>query len=133
MDEHRREELRKRVTIASMSAIAGGLAWWVVLASVFGWVSSTTAQQQTNDAIQAKVDRVLAPYCADRFMANKAAVAKFVKAGEGYDRNEIVQNTISKLGSIGVDYQLSANCANVIQAQLKKAPQTIVQGSGKNS
>jgi len=133
MDYQRKEVLKQKAMVAGISAIAGGVAWWIVLASALGWVSPTTAQLQTSDAIQAKVDQVLAPYCADRFMANKAALAKFIKASEDHDRNQIVQNAIPKIGSTDVDYQLSDNCATLIQAQLKRAPQTIAQDTAKKS
>ncbi len=122
MDYQKREAIQEKATIAAISAVAGGIAWWIVLAHVFGWVSATTAQQQTSDAVQAKVDQVLAPECARRFMANKAALAKFT-AATGYDRNEIVQTTIPKIGSTEVDYQLSDNCATAVQALLKNASQ----------
>jgi hypothetical protein len=131
MDYQRKEALKQKATVAGISAIGGGVAWWIVLASALGWVSPTTAQQRTSDAVQAKVDQVLAPYCADRFMANKSALAKFIKASENYDRNQIVQNAIPKIGSTDVDYQLSDNCVTIIQAQLKKAPQTIAQDAAK--
>jgi hypothetical protein len=133
MDYQQKEALKQKATVAGISVIAGGVAWWIVLASALGWVSPTTAQQQTSDAVQAKVDQVLAPFCADRFMENKAALAKFVKAGESYDRDQIVQNAIPKIGSTDIDYQLSDNCANLIQAQLKKAPRTIAQNTAKKS
>jgi hypothetical protein len=131
MDYQRREALKQKATVVGVSAIAGGVAWWIVLASVLGWVSPTTAHQQTSDAVQTKLDKVLAPFCADQFMANKAALTKFMTASESYDRTEIVQNTIPKIGSTDVDYQLSDNCATIIQAQLKKAPQTITQDTAK--
>lgn len=132
MDYYRKESLKQKATVAGISAIAGGVAWWIVLASALGWVSPTTAQQRTNDAIQTKVDQVLAPFCADRFMANKTALATFIKAGASYDRDEIVQNAIPKLGSTDIDYQLSDKCATIIQAKLKNAPRTIAQNVAKN-
>jgi hypothetical protein len=133
MDYYEKQSFRQKATIAGIGAAAGGVAWWIVLASVFGWMSPTTAQQQTSDAVQAKVDQVLAPFCADRFLINKAALAKFVKASDGYDRSEIVQNAISKIGSTDVDYELSKNCAKIVQAQLKKTPRTITQNAVKKS
>ena len=133
MDYQRKEALKQKAKVAGISAIAGGVAWWIVLASVLGWVSPTTAYQRTSDAVQAKVDKVLAPFCADRFMENKAALAKFVKASESYDRNQIIQNAIPKVGSTDVDYQLSDKCATIIQAQLKKTPPIIAQDTAKKS
>jgi hypothetical protein len=121
MDYQQREALKQKVTIASVGFVAGALAWWLVLASGFGWVSAGTAQQRTSDAVQTKVDQVLAPFCADRFMADKAALAKFVKAKEDYDRAQIVQKAIPKIGATEVDYQLSDACANAIHARLKSA------------
>jgi hypothetical protein len=131
MDYQRREALKQKATIASISVIAGGLAWWIVLASGLGWVSPTTAQQRTSDAVQAKVDQVLAPFCAERFMANKTALAKFTKASEDYDRDQIVQNAIPKIGSTDVDYQLSDKCVQAIQVQLKHAQPTVAQNADK--
>jgi hypothetical protein len=123
MDYQQREALKQKVTIAGVGVLAGGVAWWIVLASVLGWVSPGTASQRTSDAVQAKVDQVLAPFCADRFMANKAALAMFIKAGAGYNRDQIVQNAIPKVGSTKVDYQLSDSCTTAIEARLKSASQ----------
>jgi hypothetical protein len=96
-------------------------------------VSPTTAQQQLSDAVQTKVDQVLAPFCADRFMANKDALAKFTKAGEGYDRNDIVQKAVPKIGSTEVDYNLADLCTATIGARLKIASQNVVQDTTKKN
>jgi hypothetical protein len=132
MDYQKREAIKQKATVAGISAAAGAIAWWIVLAHVFGWVSPTIAQQRMSDAVQTKVDEVLAPVCARRFMANKAALAKFAEAGAGYGRDEIVQTTIPKIGSTTVDYQLSDNCATAIQAQLKNASRNNAQSTPKN-
>ena len=133
MDAQQREALKQKAKIATVGVIAGGVAWWIVLASFLGWVSPTTARQQMSDAVQTKVDQVLAPFCADQLMANKDALAKFTKAGEGYDRNEIVQNAVPKIGSTQVDYQLSDLCTAAIEARLKSASQTVVKDASKKS
>ena len=99
MDYQQKEALRQKLTVGGVGVIAGAVAWWIVLASFLGWVSPTTAEQRTGDAVQAKVDKVLAPICADRFMANKAALVTFTKASEDYNRDEIVQKTVPKLVS----------------------------------
>ncbi len=132
MDVQQREALKQKATIATVGVIAGGVAWWIVLANFLGWVSPTTAQQQTRDAVQAKVDHVLAPFCADRFMANKDAMSKFSAAGEEYDRNDIVQKTIPKIGSTEVDYQLAESCTTAIEARLKNASHEGVQTPNKS-
>lgn len=121
MDYQQKEDLKQKVTVGGVSFIVGAIAWWIVLASGFGWVSPSTAEQRASDAVQAKVDQVLAPICADRFMANKTALAKFTKASEDYDRTEVVQNTMGKIDGTKVDYQLSSSCANAIEARLKSA------------
>ena len=133
MDYHQRETLKQKTTIAGFSAIVGGVAWWIILANVLGWVSPTTATQHTNDAVQTKVDQVLAPFCADRFMANKDALAKFSKATEAYDQTELVQNAIPKIGSTTMDYQLADSCTGLITARLKTASPHIAQASAKKS
>ncbi len=120
MDFQQKQALKQKLTVAGVSVVGGGIAWWIVLSSALGWISPTTARQQMNDATQAKVDKVLAPFCAERFMANKAAMAKFLKIADGYDRDELVQKTLPKLGVERVDYQLSENCAATIKAELKK-------------
>ena len=79
--------------------------------------------------MQAKVDKVLAPFCADRFMANKAAVAKFAKDNADYDRDEIVEKTVTKLGDTKIDYHLSESCANAVKARLKSAARTPANGA----
>jgi hypothetical protein len=133
MDYQQREALKQKIQIGGIGVVAGGVAWWIVLASVLGWVSPTTAQQKTSDAVQTKVDQVLAPFCADRLMANKDALAKFTKASEGYDRNDIVQNTVPKIGSTQVDYQLAGLCTAAIEARLKSASQNVVNDPSKKS
>lgn len=133
MDYQQRQALKEKLTIAGLSVVGGGVAWWIVLASALGWVSPTTAQQQTSDAVQAKVDKILTPFCAERFMADKAAMAKFLKIDDGYDRDELVQNTLPKIGATKVDYQLSENCADAIKADLKKASSKAVPSAPKRS
>jgi hypothetical protein len=133
MDYQQREAFKQKSIIAGISAVAGGIAWWIILANVLGWVSPTTAQQHTSDAVQAKVDHVLAPFCADRFMANKDALAKFSKATADYDRTELVQNTIAKIGATTMDYQLADSCTNVIAARLKTASPHVAQDTAKKS
>lgn len=88
---------------------------------LLGWVSPTTAEIRTSDAVRTKVDEVLAPFCADRFLANKDALAKFTEADESYARDEIVRKAIPKIGSTEVDYPLSDSCTTAIEARLKSA------------
>jgi len=133
MDYQQREALKQKVKIGGIGVVAGGVAWWILLANILGWVSPTTAQQQSSDAVQTKVDQVLAPFCADRFMANKDALTKFTKAGEGYDRNDIVQKAVPKIGSTEVDYHLSDLCTATIDARLKIASQNVVQDTTKKN
>ncbi len=132
MDYQQREALNQKIKIGGIGVVAGGVAWWIVLASLLGWVSPTTAQHQTSDAVETKVDQVLAPFCADRLMANKDALAKFTKASEGYDRNEIVQNAVPKIGSTQVDYQLSGLCTTAIEGRLKNASQNVQDSPNKS-
>jgi hypothetical protein len=125
MDYQQKQAFKEKATIAGIGVVAGGVAWWIILASVFGWVSPSTMQQHTSDAVQAKVDKVLAPFCADKLMADKPLLAKFIAASKGYDRTEIVQNDIAKIGTTHVDYQLSDACATTVQARIKKAAPTV--------
>jgi hypothetical protein len=133
MDYQQKEALKQKAAVVGISVIAGGVAWWIVLANFLGWVSPTTAQQRTSDAVTAKVEQVLAPFCADSFMANKAALAKFTKSSTDYDRSEVVQNTVPKLGTTTVDYRLADRCAGVIAARLKASSPHVAQDSSKKS
>jgi hypothetical protein len=133
MDYQQSEALKQKALIGGIGVVAGGVAWWIILASVFGWMSPSAAQQQASDAVEAKVDQVLAPFCADQLMANKTLLAKFIAADKGYDRAEIVQNGIPKIGATQVDYQLSDACAATVQARLKKAAPTVAQNPSKKS
>ena len=133
MDYHQKEAFKQKATVVGISVIAGGVAWWIVLANFLGWVSPTTAQQRTSEAVTAKLDHALAPFCADSFMADKAALAKFTKTSEDYDRSEIVQNTVPKLGATKMDYGLADRCAGVIAARLKAASPHVAQDSSKKS
>jgi len=121
MDYQQKEVLKQKITIGGISVVCGAVGWWIVLAAAFGWMSPTTAAQKTNDAVQAKVDQVLAPFCANRLLADKADLAKFVKASGDYSRDEVVQNAVPKLGTTKVDYQLSDKCASMVEAKLKSA------------
>ncbi len=133
MDDQHKQDFKQKATIAGVGVVAGAVAWWIVLANVFGWMSPTTAAQQTSDAVEAKLNEALAPLCADRFMANKAALAKFAAASADYDRNEIVQKAVPKLGSTTVDYQLADHCTDVIATRLKAASPNLAQDAGKKS
>ncbi|MBX6329960.1 MAG: hypothetical protein IRY89_15440 [Pseudolabrys sp.] len=133
MDYQQKQDIKQKATIAGAGVVVGAVAWWIVLANVFGWMSPTTAAQQTSDAVEAKLDEALAPLCADRFMENKAALAKFAAAGADYDRNEIVQKAVPKLGSTTVDYQLADHCTDVIATRLKTASPSLAQDAGKKS
>lgn len=121
MDSQAKEALKQKITIASVSVVGGGIAWWIVLAAVLGWVSPTTAAQQTSDAVQTKVDQALAPFCVQSMMTNKADMAKFVKADGAYSRDELVQQAVPKIGSTKVDYTLADQCATAVEAKLKSA------------
>ena len=121
MDYQQKESLKEKVTIGGIGVVCGAVGWWIVLAAGLGWMSATTAAQHTSDAVQAKVDQVLAPFCANRLMADKADLAKFVKANGDYSRAEVVQNAVPKLGTTRVDYQLSEKCASVVEGKLKSA------------
>ena len=121
MDYQQKEALKEKVTIGGIGVVCGAVGWWIVLAAGLGWMSATTAAQHSSDAVQAKVDQVLAPFCANRLMADKADLAKFVKANGDYSRAEVVQNAVPKLGTTRVDYQLSEKCASVVEGKLKSA------------
>ena len=71
MDYQQRDALKQKIKIGGIGVVAGGVAWWILLANILGWVSPTTAQQKTSDAVQTKVDQVLAPFCADRCLIAK--------------------------------------------------------------
>jgi hypothetical protein len=121
MDSQRKEAIKQKITVAGISVAVGAVAWWILLVHVFGWVGPTTAQRRISNAVQSKVDEVLAPVCAQRLLANKAALAKFAEVGPGYDGDEIVQATVPKIGSTSVGYRLANDCAAAIEAQLKSA------------
>ena len=44
MDSQRKEAIKQKITIAGISVAVGAVAWWILLAHVFGW----WAQQQRN-------------------------------------------------------------------------------------
>lgn len=121
MDSQAKEALKQKISIASVSVVGGGIAWWIVLAAVLGWVSPTTAAQHTSDAVQAKVDQALAPFCVQSMMANKTGMAEFAKADGAYSRDEVVQKAVPKIGITKVDYALSDVCATDVAAKLKSA------------
>jgi len=70
---------------AVWGAVGGAIAWWVVLAFVFGWSSAGTAQKQAAHQSETAVVAVLAPICADRFLAQPDVARK--KSGAGQSRD----------------------------------------------
>jgi hypothetical protein len=49
------------------SAIGGALVWWIVLGTVFGWMSSGSAENQAKEQTRVAVLDVLTPICVARF------------------------------------------------------------------
>jgi hypothetical protein len=74
-------------------AAAGAIAAIVVGFTWGGWMLSSTAQAQINDAEQASIVRVLAPICADRFehAADVNDNLKALNAAESWTRNEMIE------------------------------------------
>jgi hypothetical protein len=55
---------------------SGAVAWWIMLAAVFGWTSPSTAQKQAERQSEHAVIAALAPVCADKFMSLPDAAIK---------------------------------------------------------
>jgi hypothetical protein len=115
-----KQALKEKVQVGGISAVAGALVWWFVLAHGFGWENASTAKEQADTAAKNAVAVAIAPLCADQLMANKDVLAKYQKA-EGYDQDTIVQDTVKKIGSVTLDYNNADACVNAINARLKAA------------
>jgi len=106
---------------AVWGAVGGAIAWWVVLAFVFGWSSAGTAQKQAAHQSETAVVAVLAPICADRFLAQldvavkKAALAK---AETWRRREEFPKEWVTLPGGYSPDTTLVDACSAIVLKSL---------------
>ncbi len=98
-------------------AAGGAIAWWVVLAFVFGWTSAGTAQKQAAVQSDTAVVSALAPICAGKFLAQQdAAVKKAALArAESWKRNEqFPKDWVTLPGGYSPDAHLVEACSALV-------------------
>lgn len=93
------------------------VAWWMVLAFAFGWMSAGTAgrlaAQQTDKAVVA----ALAPICADKFMTQPNAAARkaeLAKATDWNRREVFPKEWVTLPGDNVADPDLISACSDLV-------------------
>ena len=74
--------------------VVGAVAWWVVLAFGFGWVSAGTAKHLADNQVQTAVIAAATPYCIARFEQQPNAVARWQelkKSEKDYDQSDYIK------------------------------------------
>lgn len=107
---------------AFWGAVLGAAAWWIVLATGLGWISSTAAKKLANDQTQAAVVAVASPYCVSRFEQQPDAVKSWQalkKSAADYDQNDfIVKGGWSALPGQKVDPAIATAIAGACATDL---------------
>jgi hypothetical protein len=105
--------------------VAGAVAWWIILAFVFGWTSPTTAQRQAEAQTDAAVVAALAPVCAANFKAQPDVLekTKALANASSWSRRDIIPDEwVTMPGDNYPDAELVAECSKlVLQSAPKKA------------
>lgn len=101
----------------SWGAATGAVAWWIVLAFVFGWTSPSTAQKQADRQSEQAVVAALAPVCAANFMAqtNAAAQKAALANASTWKRRDIFPDAwVTLPGEKYPDSDLVAACSKLV-------------------
>ena len=110
-------------------AISGGIAWWVILAFGFGWMSAGTAQKLAQQRADQAVVAALAPVCAEKFMAQPDANAKkeaLAKASSWNRRDMFTKQWVTLPGENVPDRDLVEACsALVLKAAYMRSLKTL--------
>ncbi|HVC50943.1 MAG TPA: hypothetical protein VND87_02865 [Stellaceae bacterium] len=104
-------------------AATGAVVWWIALASVFGWTSSSTAQRQAARQSEEAVVAALAPVCAANFMAQPDASAKKATLANttSWQRRDIFpEKWVTLPGATSPDSGLIAACSKLVLDDMPK-------------
>lgn len=101
----------------ALGTVSGAIAWWMLLAFAFGWMSAgtaeTLAEQQTDKAVVA----ALAPICADKFMTQPNAAARKAELADASDwnrRDYFPREWVTLPGDSWADPDLISACSNLV-------------------
>ena len=72
--------------------LGGGVGWWIVLASGFGWMSSGAAAKMATNEAQDAVVAYATPACVARFerMPDAVAAWKGLESADSWNRGDLV-------------------------------------------
>lgn len=92
---------------AGWGVVLGAIAWWIVLAWGFGWVSAGAAERMAADRTQTAVVAAVTPYCVARFEQQPNVLASWKalkKSAEGYNQGDfLVKGGWAALPSLKLD------------------------------
>ena len=103
-------DLIKGVVVGGIATLFVGFYWG-------GWILSSTAQKQVQDAEQASIVRVLAPICADKFQrsADASANLETLKKADSWKRDEIIEKAgWTTFPGSEPDRNVAEACANLL-------------------
>lgn len=98
---------------AFWGVVVGAVAWWVLLAWQFGWVSAGTAAHMASEAEQKAVVAYAVPACIARFerQPDAATAWKTLKGTDTWSQSDAVR----KAGWVGLpDQKLDSDLADAI-------------------
>ncbi len=110
-------KLSESIKPFAWGAVGGAIAWWVVLAFVFGWTSAGTAQKQAAQQSETAVVSVLAPVCASKFLAQSDVVIKkaaLAKAESWNRRDAFPKEWVTLPGGYSPDSSLVEACSALV-------------------
>lgn len=102
---------------AVWGALGGAVAWWIVLAFVFGWTSAGTAEKQASLQSEAAVVSAIAPICATNFLAQPDAAAKkaaLAKVESWKRRDEFSKEWVTLPGGYSPNRDLVDACSALV-------------------
>ena len=103
------------------SATGGAVAWWLVLAFVFGWTSAGTADKRAVQQSEQAVISALAPVCATRFLAQSDIAVKkaaLAKADSWKRRDEFPKEWVMLPGGYSPNSDLIDACSAMVLKSL---------------
>ena len=106
-----------RLPDLSKGAVAGAAIAMIIGFQWGGWLLGSTAANQTKDAEQASIVRVLAPICVDRFQhaADAGANLAQLQKADSWNRDEIITKAgWTTFPGSTPDRQVAQACANLL-------------------
>ncbi|MFK4823476.1 hypothetical protein ACI0FM_01545 [Paenochrobactrum sp. BZR 588] len=105
---------------ALYGAVAGALVLWAIGFSWAGWVTQSTAQQQSSSASIAAVSTALTPYCVALSQSDPRVtdILAELKAVAGYNKRSVIEKAgwATPLGTDKPNNDLARACADALAA-----------------